>query len=515
MPGRLKNMYILGMNSSSKSERFWGLLGPLILFALIVCNKFIPIINGNQEQYLGLPKQFINTNWIVNGFSLSEFPGTRIVYDYLIGNLLSFYDFKLVADATSIINMFFLAFPLYRLVKHFGMKGPSGFMWWQLVLLSTIGFGAFFGGEWFLGEAEAKTFAYIGILWGLCFYFEGHLLKSSVAFALGAIFHPLAAGWPFAVVVLHELIRTKKIVPVIKMSLIFLVINAPLLVYYAPRMLIHAPSEFAGVSSSWIYTFYRVPHHTAPFKSWDFFMAKFLPGALKLIAFFIFFSLIKKRIKTPTTQQLISFIQTGCVFILTMLLFSYFKISANFLKFFLFRFNVILQLLCFVGIYCVVKEFYGEKLLQYKKYLLPLLLTLSTYSLGRAIYKNQVLLPAKFAAQQAKLDDLFGFAKSTPQGAVFMNYDIKDDSPDGVYDSFIRNTERDLFVNFKFLPADGIKLVEWYRRIQMSKKLQRREHSWKEFLAKEKVDYVLSAQEIPELKKVFTSKTKINVYQTR
>jgi hypothetical protein len=120
-----------------------------------------------------------------------------------------------------------------------------------------------------------------------------------------------------------------------------------------------------------------------------------------------------------------------------MLLFSYFKISANFLKFFLFRFNVILQLLCFVGVYCVVKEFYGEKLYQFKKYLLPLLLTLSSYSLGRAIYKNQVLLPAKFADQQAKLDDLFSFAKSTPQGAVFMNYDIKDDSPDGVYDSFI------------------------------------------------------------------------------
>jgi hypothetical protein len=49
----------------------------------------------------------------------------------------------------------------------------------------------------------------------------------------------------------------------------------------------------------------------------------------------------------------------------------------------------------------------------------------------------------------------------------------------------------------------------------MSKKLQRREQSWKEFLDKEKVDYVLSAQEIPELKKVFTSKNKINVYQTR
>lgn len=503
------------MNSSSKSERYWDYLGPLILFLLIVSNKFIPIINGNQEQYLGLPKQFINPQWIVNGFSLSEFPGTRIVYDYFMGNLLAIFDFKTVADGTSLVNMFLLSFPLYRLVKHFGLTGPTGFMWWQMVLLSTIGFGAFFGGEWFLGEAEAKTFAYVGILWGLCFYFEGSLLKSSVAFGLGAVLHPLAAGWPFAVVALHELIKNKRIVPVLKMGLIFLLINAPFLAYYAPRMLFHAPSEFGGVTSSWIYTFYRVPHHTAPFKSWNFFVVKFMPGALKLIAFFIFFTLIKKKIKTPTTQQLISFMQTGSVFILAMLLFSYFKVSANFLKFFLFRFNVILQMLCFVGVYCVVKEFYGEKLAQYKKYLLPLLLTVSTVSLGRAIYKNQILLPAKFAAQQARLDDLFLFAKSTPPGAVFMNYDIKDDSPDGIYDSFIRNTERDLFVNFKFLPADGIKMVEWYRRIQVSKQLQRREQVWKAFLAKEKVDYVLSTQEIPELNKVFTSKLKINVYQTR
>lgn len=501
------------MNENKVWQRDW--LGPFVLFFLLVCNKFIPIITGNQEQYLGLPKQFINPNWVLNGFSLSEFPGTRIVYDYLIGNLLLFFDFKTVADGTTLINMFFLAFPLYRLVKYFGMKGTTGFMWWQLVLLSTIGFGAFFGGEWFLGEAEAKTFAYIGILWGLCFYFEGKLVKSSVAFALGAIFHPLAAGWPFAVVALHELIKNKRLVPVLKMFLIFFGINAPFILYYAPRMLIHAPSEFAGVSSTWIYTFYRVPHHTAPFKSWDFFLVKFLPGALKLTAFFVFFSVIKKKIKTPTTQELISFIQTGCVFILSMLVFSYFQISAPFLKFFLFRFNVILQLLCFVGIYCVVKELLGEKLLRFQKYLLPLFLLLSTYSLGRIIYKNQVVLPAKFAEQQSRLDDLFAFARSTPKGAIFIDYDISDEKPDGLYDTFIRTTERDLFVNFKFLPADSIKLVEWYRRVQISKKMQRREMSWEQFLAKDKVHYVLSRQEIPELKKVFVSKLKINVYEAK
>ena len=470
----------------------------LIIFVLMVANKFIPVISGNQEQYLGQAKQFFNPDWIKGAFSLTEPAGPRLIFDFVMGFFLNQFHFETVAFVSTILNIFLLAFPLSRLSEKFGLKNLSLALWWQLVMLSSIGFGAFFGGEWFIGEIEPKTLAYIGVLWGLVFYFEEKFLSAALAFGLGALFHPLASGWTFAVVCLDQLcVRNFK--RTAQMAGLFLLINLPLIIYYVPGVLLSGPKEVNGVSTSWIYTYFRVPHHTAPFLSTDFFLNKFLPGILKMISLVVFFQIIKKRVMNPFYLKVIKYLSVNAAMLLLLIAVAYVDHQGTFLKFYLFRSVATFQLLAFLLIFGFLPEIKKRK-----KMLLSVLGLLALLRLGSVVYKNDYLIPLKSRTHQKRMQDLYDFAKATPEGTLFANADINLAKADSHFDSFSRMTHRDLYVNFKFLPSDRMKLAEWYRRILVVKD---------ERFEGEGIDYVISHRDMPLLKKVFESMEGVRVYE--
>ena len=476
----------------------------LIIFILIVINKFIPVISGNQEQYLGQAKQFFDPEWIPGSFSLSEPTGPRFLFDYLFGFLLSLFDFRSVALVGTLINMFLLSFPLARLSEKFSLSGLKLALWWEFILLSSVGFGAFFAGEWFIGEIEPKTIAYIGVLWGLVFYLEEKYIKTSIAFGLGALFHPLGAGWTFAAVILNELYY-KNFKMCLKMAGIFILINAPLVAYYLPGVLLSGPKTVEGIPTSWVYTYFRVPNHTAPFATIENFREKFLPGIIELGIFVIFFGWARKREQNPCYKKLINYVLINTVLLSFFLVVAYFDTKGSFLKFYLFRSASTLQLLAYLLLFGMVWKAIenSSRNKKYDKAIMAILCVVAVVNLSKDIKRNFVEATEDSIEMNEKLEDLYAFARSTPEGTVFAVSELDPDKPGGMLDSFPRHTERDIYLNLKFLPSDATKLAEWYRRYLVTK-----EFDFKD----EDVDLLISRKKISRLPKVFESKSGYKVY---
>ncbi len=89
-----------------------------IFLFLIICFNFLGFhISGGQEQYYAFAKQFVDPNWVKGSFSCSEASGTRIVFEWITGNMLKILSFEMTAFIQGIVVFAFFAIALSRLSK--------------------------------------------------------------------------------------------------------------------------------------------------------------------------------------------------------------------------------------------------------------------------------------------------------------------------------------------------------------------------------------------------------------
>ena len=65
-----------------------------------------------------MAKQFINPEWISNSFTLTEFAGTRIAFQLIVGTLLQWVDFETMAFYGRLLNFALISIPLAMLFKN-------------------------------------------------------------------------------------------------------------------------------------------------------------------------------------------------------------------------------------------------------------------------------------------------------------------------------------------------------------------------------------------------------------
>ena len=452
-----------------------------LLITLIFCiNKLGFNLSGGEEQYLAFSKQFVDPNWIKNSFSLTEFAGTRLVFQLLVGSILYFFDFDTVVFFGRLVNFFLLSIPLALIFQKLNLKWGAILVITQLFVMSKQ---SFFGGEWIVGGLEPKTLAYVFLFYSIYYVHNNQVQKASLHLIISTYFHFLVGGWLFLCLLIYYVVHRdfSSVKKIIKPYIIGLF---PLLIYLCYGYFL-SPKVVSEHNLNWVYCYYRLPHHLGLFNSMDTFITQHLVGII--ITAMIFFLSLLLRKKIPQSLRLInSFI----VIITTINLFfvaiswldvNYLNYAASsILKFYPFRMN---SLAMFFSIIIGIKLLFdklnelnwGENI-QY-----GLISVIALLGIIQGI--NNIKRQLKYDLGSDYIEMCTYIKNHTLANESFILINMNIDSPS--YNAFMRLTERENYSIFKFVSAEKNKLNEWYNRQLLlnginknNKKLKRLNHDY-------------------------------------
>jgi len=319
---------------------------------------FIP--GGNEEQYLGLAKQFSDPSWIPGSDCFSDFAGTRVVFQYITGFFLHHFSFQQVVFWGRLINFIFLAFPLAAIIRRMKVTNLEFLFWFMIFYLPQQ---SFFAGEWIFGTFESKTIAYVFVLAALYFLLDERYLPAILFTAAGAYMHLLVAGWFAFYIFIYMVVRKVPVIQCFLYALFFLTIVSPLIWYLYNGLVKGQSAVVHGLNTNEIYVFFRNPNHIGFLTLTEYFVHKHLPKIIiAFIALILVFWIGRKE-----TEGIISRMNWLALIILMQVFLSLIGASFDrhgfFLKFYPFRGNAIAMLV-----------FQAEMLLLVKKYAWPWIL---------------------------------------------------------------------------------------------------------------------------------------------
>jgi hypothetical protein len=472
----------------------------VVVFVFLFLQTITYVPDGNEETYLQFSKQFINPHWIVNSFSITEFPGARLLYEYICGWALQFVSFEFL--------VFFLR-TLFCLMYAYAIHNISSLLkvsiyQWLLILQITLWVPSFFSGENIFVGAEPKHFAYLFILFAIQYLLMQEYIKMLFLIIAASLFHILVGGWFFAALCIYFILfKQKSIFVVIGYGFTYLTLLSPLIYYLMQGIHIDSDISFNGLVADNIYAFYRTPHHTGLFKSLDYFYHEHLNGVLALIFSLLLVTIVYKNEKSKN-NRLIQFIIALGILLLFNLTIASFDKEGHFVKYYPFRMTAVYAFLFYV--FVITYFIQSETIQLFKNWILILVFVFSTLHIGLLFYKTWF---KKTALKDFEATTTF-IKNNTPKQSVFFYHTNNDDYTL----QFTRLTERDRYVVFKFAPAGTNKIYEWYRRMMVADSIVKQPALIFNEQQKVPIDYYLSENEIdnPRFNLVY-SNNHYNLYQ--
>lgn len=461
----------------------------LLIFAILCINKLGIRLSGGEEQYLEFAKQFIDPSWVKNSFTLTEFPGTRILFQTIAGSALYFLSFEWVAFLGRLVNFLFISIPLALIFKKLNFKWFTTLIVVQLFVMSHQNF---FGGEWMFGNFEPKTVAYIFLFFGLFYVLENQLKIASIYLFIATYFHFLVGGWFFLCLLIYFFTKNEKgwfrpfVLP-------FVIGMAPLVIYLLFGYFLTPPVK-SPYNLNWVYCYYRLPHHLGLFKSTEYFIHTHLNGVIisaVILCLSVFLrKIIPQNLKTLNTMITIILALNLAFVILAWLDANYLNYAAStFLKYYPFRMNSLAMFLSIlIATQIVMARLgsypWGEKI---KFGIVTIVIVLGVIQ-GINNIKRQVnySLNENFKQMCAYIKE-----NTKPTDDFIL---INMNTVDKNYDAFIMLSERDNFTVFKFVPAEKHKLNEWYKRLTALYKVNHNNKKLDKVSAKYNIDYALSGK---------------------
>lgn len=430
-----------------------------VLILLLVNFLFAPIAGG-EEQYLGFTAQWNNPNWIIDSFSFTEFAGTRLIFQWLTAPFVEYLGIEWAAYVLRFINFAVLAMPLSLLLKRFSYS----------LVISVLALQCFFimgqnlfGGEWIVKTYEPKSIAYIFVFYALYAFSISRYISTAVYLVLATYFHFLVGGWVLILLGVILLFERKWIPSIRALGLYFLLLSP--FVFYLFQGYFGDVVIRENRTSDWIYCYYRLPHHTGIFQSYEFFLDHAITGVL--FTFLVFLLTFSKGIfrYTQTERKLIQ-ISFGINLLFVILAWVdgiYLDQKASFLiKYYPFRLNslglLFSSLVSIKTLYQIVVNNIRINTIVYALSLIILIISINSY------HRSSTL------SEDMEFDDIARQAMIlTEPNSVFVLLDIP------IYDGrnyrFPRLSRRDVLANFKFTPAESGKLYEWYDRVRAESKM--------------------------------------------
>lgn len=482
----------------------------IILLILLALHSLGPELGGNEEQYLVYLKKFYDPSWMPYAEYLNDFPGTRIVFQYLFGWLFEFFNFETVAIIGRTLQIVLIAFPIAKILTKFKITNVGLLAIIPLWLMRQ----AMFGGGYMIGHFETKTFAYIFSLWAVVYYLDKKYWHSIIFQILAFHFHMLVGGWASLVLGLLFLIETRWKTVIYYGVFIFFCI--PFLWYISNGLITNAfkPED---VNLNWVYTYYRNPHHTTMFKSMDRFYYMWFWGLFMSLIFTIIHYFIYKRTSNYYLRKIALF---NCIIFCQHLVFvviSIYDKNGDLLKTYphrtsvFFKFFSLVEFASFAVIYKENIKAFISKYIQNKliRNILPYVgIVLILLSLGKFVSKRSNNLLGIYSDE---FYEATKFAKTTPEDAVFMISCKKEP-----HQAFHRISERPCYVMEKLIPTEPKLMYNWYLAMEEQKKVEEDINYLGEIYEKENIDYLITNEtyETDFLEKVFENK-KFFVYKLK
>ncbi|NJM93741.1 MAG: hypothetical protein HC842_02950 [Cytophagales bacterium] len=434
----------------------------LLIFVLLCLQYCFYQVDANEEHYLAYSLQYINPAWIPNSFSFEEFPGTRLLFQLLVGPLLLFLPFELVAFLGRAVVYALMCFPLAAIFKAFGISNFSVFVFFTVFFrrLQT-----FFGGEWMFRAFETKSLSYVFVAFALLAFVQGRYKRVMVLAALATYFHVLVGAWFALAFGFYVLLSRMTWHQTLTLAVIYGVLVLPIVGYLFSGGVIGGPSVIQGVDLNWVYSYFRVPHHTVVFHHGTRFFLKFRLEGILWVSFFTgvaIYVLRRRQVETLPRRTLLFALATYLI-ILVNVVAAYFDRSGVYLKFYPFRIGTVSYFLTYVLLLA-----WAQHWRLWRSSWAVLLGCLLFFYAGFQLYERMELNWRKSTerdeAYERVLAQIAGHI--TPgQSTMVLNF------PDHGALDFSRKTRSDSYVVHKFLPAGGLKVYHWYRRWLVKKQL--------------------------------------------
>jgi len=471
---------------SASAPSVWVLFA--IIFFTFLANKLALPISGNEENYLAFAKQFWNPQWIPGSFSLTDFPGTRLVFQIIVGSTLNHLQWDFALVLFRIIGFCLLSVGAAHFVRRLGLGYLDVFVAFQLYIMSGQ---SMFGGEHIFLDFEPKTLAYSVAFPSLAYFLSGKYKKAAIFLVLASHFHFLIGGW-LALFFSIQMIVEKRFQHWFKFISIFILGLIPFVTYlYAGYFLGNDP--VIDHNTDWIYVYFRNPHHLGIFSSGKYFWNNAAVGVTLSIVILVL-SFLLHRTFEGVSKRLNSLLRIILVFNLFFVLVAWFDYAVLdssgglFLKYYPFRsnalasfFTVLLSIVWLKKMLDKNKHAYFIKTVAFAMLVLGIIQSYNSFQWKKeAVFSDPYLAVCDFVRTE------------TPKQSSFALVAMETSDSEKI--AFMRMTEREDFAVFKFVPTEKSRVLEWYARQKELHLLSENIENYGSAKRKYGIDYVLTTR---------------------
>ena len=473
------------------SPRRIEIISTHLLVGSLLLLYFLTIVpNHNEETYLQLSKQFYDPTWIENAFNLSEFAGTRVLYQYLMGFLLSFLSFEVLVLVGHAVFAIAFTFPLTKLYRTLELS--NGAVLLHLAVL-FLGHQSMVGGGIMLLSLEPKTFAYFLVLYAVTFFVQGRYAWMVGALLGASYFHILVGGYAFlylggtvALFDAHPWRNRLLLVAAYGLGIL------PFMWYLSTA--VSAP-VVTTPSADWIYTYFRNPHHAALFQSLIYFYRNHFYGVVMAAITLVASIALVPSLSDPKIKRLNYFLILSLTGVLLAVVGAYFDTTGQFVKYYPFRINALSTFVATLLAGYVFQQAIGER---YRAWAHAGVVLLSAFFTLRALLPNAYLSYQYLSGANASFDAMCAYiSEHTDRSDVILFVGEPTDELaeiDGDV-SLIRKTRRSRFASFLFVPAQLSKLPGWYQRVRLKQAIYDDLRVLPQAAAEYRIDYLLTTRD--------------------
>lgn len=434
----------------------------LFLILIIIFNPS-GYLTGNEQAYFEQSYNYFDNG--VSGYYSNYFDKnhTILLFATISNFLISNFGFYISNIILSLFLCYIFSYSILKLTSFLKFK-PLNVL--TTILIFILVDQSFIAHSWIIGAVEPKAFAYGVVILSISYYLKSNYNWSILYLILGSYFHILIGMQIALIYFLHILFIKKNLNKLIIYCFLYIVLVLPYVIFiYLKSTENNSLIEDNLPDPNWIYSIFRLSHHTAIFSNANLFFSQ-LPGIVCLIctAFlnYKYFLYEKKN----EIKNFLSLNYLILIFIIFGLLISLIFNNSGLLgKLFLLRLN---SLSLFFILLFLTDKIITQNVI--KKYSLIILLFCSVYILE--ISKNFVKDLIKIennswkylSNDQINLIKLVKNQVKKNEVIIFANTSYTD--------FFEEEVGRNLYVTYKNNPTNNESIKEWYRRLMIKQDLK-------------------------------------------
>jgi hypothetical protein len=445
----------------------------IIAVLLLLCFKelLFDIMASNDIDALPLARQFADHRWVPGDWSVNQPPIYRVLFQTLFGWMIASWGFLASSIIGRLLCYSLIAWGLVLIGRKLGLNLLLLMLAVAMFLSGDQGVAA---GERIVGALETKIFAYAMVLLAIAFMLNKRYRLTAFLLGLGTSFHVLVGGYATLFVLGWVILRRKNRFPslreigfIIPLYLIGSVFGLKALIEE-----LSSPNPTSPISISYIYVFFRMPHHLNPL-SWPthwWIIPVFFLLMLVSSAGVLWFNRPTKALSEQFEEYearigLFEFTLISLVPYVLGLVIAPFDSQGSLLQYYLFRVgDVMLHLNACLLFVCALDQIFTSRKQQRVLLLLCSLVLSISIVKGLPNFQKQFQSTLNFPNEVQEVDpqwkDLTAWVrKNTPKNATFISPPVK-------FANFIWLTERPTIAKYKLMAQTKGGTLEWFLRMR-------------------------------------------------